>query len=91
MEYLNQYIEVTDRLPLNPKIKIAIVSRFVYCKLRWNLSIYEVSKTWKIQNLHSIVKTFVERWLHLHQGANAKNLYLPIEKFSMKFSLSSDI
>ena len=42
---LNQYMEVIDRLPLHPKNKIMIVSRYVYMKLRWNLSIYEVSET----------------------------------------------
>ena len=88
---LNQYVEVIDRLPLHPKNKIMIVSHYVYSKLRWNLSIYEVSETWTIQNLDSIVKTYVKRWLHLHQGANFRHLYLPIKRFGMRLSLPSDI
>ena len=47
---LNQYMEVIDRL--NPKKKLMIVSRYFYSKLKWNLTIYEVSETWTtIQNL----------------------------------------
>ena len=80
---------VTDRLPLHPENKI--VSRYVCSKRRWNLSIYEVSETWTIQNLDSIVKTYVKRWLHLHQGANFRHLYLPIKRFGMRLSLPSDI
>ena len=88
---LNQYVEVIDRLPLHPKNKIMIVSHYVYSKLRWNLSIYEVSETWTIQNLDSIVKTYVKRWLHLHQGANFRHLHVPNKKFGMRFWLLSDI
>ena len=80
---------VTDRLPLHPENKI--VSRYVCSKRRWNLSIYEVSETWTIQNLDSIVKTYVKRWLHLHQGANFRHLHVPNKKFGMRFSLLSDI
>ena len=80
---------VIDRLPLHPENKI--VSRYVCSKRRWNLSIYEVSETWTIQNLDSIVKTYVKRWLHLHQGANFRHLHVPNKKFDMRFSLLSDI
>ena len=56
-----------------------IVSRYVYSKLRWNLSTYEVSETWTTQNLDSIVKTYVKRWLRLHYSANFRHLHLPIK------------
>ena len=56
---LNQYIEVIDRRSLHSKNKM-VVSRYVYSKLRWNLSIYEVSETWTVQDLDSIVKTYVK-------------------------------
>ena len=60
-------------------------------RVKENLSVYGVSETWTIQNLGSIVKIYVKRWLHLHQGANFRQLHLPIKKFTMKFSSSSDI
>ena len=73
------------------KNKIMIVSRYHYSKLRWNLSIYELSEACTNQNLDSIVKTYVKSWLHLHWGANFRHLHLPVEKFRMKFLLLSDI
>ena len=91
IERFKSVYEVIDRLPLRPKNKVMIVSRYVSSKLRWNLSIYEVSETWTIQNLESIVKIYIKRWLQLHQGANFRHLHLPIKKFGMKFSLPSDI
>ena len=84
---LNQYMEAIDRLPIHPKYKTMIVSRYVYSKLK----VSEVSETWTIQNLDLIVKIYVKRWLHLYQGVNFRHLYLPIKKFGMKFSLHSDI
>ena len=52
---LNQYMEAIDRLPIHPKYKIMIVSRYVYSKLK----VSEVSETWTIQNLDLIVKIYV--------------------------------
>ena len=42
---LNQCMEVIDRLPLRPKNKTIIVSRYVYSKFSWNVSVYEASET----------------------------------------------
>ena len=42
---LNQYMEVIDRLTLHSKNKLIIGSHYVYSKLKWNLTIYEVSET----------------------------------------------
>ena len=68
-----------------------IVSCYVYSQLKWNLMICEVTETWTIQILDSIVKTYVKRRLHLHQCANFRHLYLAIKKFGMKFLLPSNI
>ena len=50
-----------------------------------------MTETWVSQNLDPIIKEFVNRWLHLHQGANCRHLYLLIKKLGLKFSLPSDI
>ena len=44
-----------------------------------------------LNRTYQFMKTYVKRWLHLHQGANFRHLYLPIKKFGMKFFLPSDI
>ena len=43
---LRDYIENIHRLPLHPKHKINIVIRYVYSKLRWRLTTYDISHTW---------------------------------------------
>ena len=90
-DHLNQYMNVIDSLPLHPKNKMMIVSRYDYSKLKWNLSIYELSETCTIQNLDSIVKTYVKSWLHLHWDANFRHLHLSIKNFGMKLLLPFDV
>ena len=40
-----KYIKIIDVLPLHPKNKILIVQRFVFSKLRWSFSIYDLTET----------------------------------------------
>ena len=86
-----KYIDILDRVPLHPKNKLMILSRYVYSKLRWRLSIYNLTKTWVIQNLDSLIIEYVKRWLSLPQGANTRHLFLPTKHLGLKFSLPSDI
>ena len=44
-----------------------------------------------LQNLGSIIKTCVKRWLHMHQGANFDHLKLPPSKIGLDFQLPSDV
>ena len=88
---LSLYANDIHRLPIHPANKITIVMRFVYSKIRWRLSCYDIALTWVIQNLDPIVRDFAKRWLNMHQGANTRHLYLPASKLGIKFSLPSDV
>ena len=55
------------------------------------LYLYRLSKTWFLQNLDSIIKEYVKRWLQLPQSANYRHLYLATMQLGMKFSLPSDV
>lgn len=88
---LREYVENIHRTPLHPKNKIAVITRYIYSKIRWRLSTNSFSFTWVKQNLDSIVIEYVKRWLNLHQGANTRHLFLPIGKLGIEFSLPSDI
>ena len=68
-----------------------IITRSVYSKLRWRFSIYNLSKTWVIQNLDSQIKEYIKRWLLLPPGANTRHFYLPAKYLGLKFSFPSDI
>ena len=55
------------------------------------ISVYRLSETWVIQNLDSIIKEYVKRWLQLPQSANFGHLHLPTKQVGTKFSLPSDV
>ena len=56
----NKYISILNQLPLHPKNKLQVISKFIYSKIRWQFSIYRLSETWVIQNLDSIIKEYVK-------------------------------
>ena len=91
IERFNCYIEKLNMLQMHPKNKLLVISKFVYSKIRWEFSIYNFGVTWVTQNLDSIIKEYVKRWLHLPQSANFGHLYLPVKQLGLKFSLPSDI
>ena len=47
------------------KNKLNIIRDMFIAKLDGIFSIYKLGKTWVKQNLDSIVKEYVKRWLHL--------------------------
>ena len=63
----------------------------MYSKLRWRLTTYDILHTWVKQNLDLIVTEYLKRWLNLHQGANARHLFLPTSKFGIRLSLPTDV
>ena len=87
----DHYFEKLERLPLHPMNKIKIVNTYVYSKIKWFFMIYDVSETWVTNELDSIVKHFIKKWLHFHKGANVKHLYYPVTKFGLELKLPSDI
>ena len=87
---MNKYFDILNRLPLHPKHKLLITSNYIYSKLRWRSFISNVTSTWVIYNLDSIVKEYTKRWFRLSQSANTRHLYLPVKKRVMKFTLPSD-
>ena len=64
------YLTVIDKLPLHPKFKIQILTRYVFSKIRWTLMIYEFPITWLKQKLDSSILCYIRRWFKFHPGAN---------------------
>ena len=56
---VTNYLSETDKLPLHPRYKIMILTRYVFSKLRWTLTVYEFPLTWLKQNLDSSVLYYV--------------------------------
>ena len=65
---MNKYFDVLNRLPLYPKHKLLIISKYIYGNLDGDFFIYNITSTWVIHNLDSIVKEYTRKWLRLPQS-----------------------
>ena len=51
---LTNILNEIDDLPLHPKNKIVLYSRYVLSKISWHFTVSDIGKTWVIDNLDSI-------------------------------------
>ena len=82
---VTEYVTKIDQLPLLPLNKIAIIQTFVYSKLRWNFSIYDLTETWIVQNIDNLISKYVRKWLQLPVSANVEHLSFAIQKLGINF------
>ena len=54
--------------PLTPLNKLSVIQRYVYSKLRWKFSVYDLTETWVVRNIDNQISKFVILWLRLHAG-----------------------
>ena len=85
------YLTVIDKLPLHPKSKIQILTKYVFSKIRWTLTISEFPITWLKQKLDSSILYYIHRWLKFHQGANTMHLTLPLNQLGAGATLISEL
>ena len=65
LETTNELMTKTDQLPCHPKYKLSLYHRFIHSKIAWHLTISDLSKTWEVLNLDTIVAKFVHHWVEL--------------------------
>ena len=70
-------------MPLHPKNKILLYSRYVRPKLSWHLTIASIAKTWISENLDSIFVQYIRKWLELPISGTLSNVYLTSNKFGL--------
>ena len=73
---INDLMMKVDCLPCHSENKLLLYHRFVLSKLSWHLTIADLSKTWVIENLDSIVTGYVRKWLELPISAAVSSLIL---------------
>ena len=73
---MNKYFDILNRLPLLPKHKLLIVSKYIYSKLRWRFSLYNITSTWVIDNLDSIVKRSTPKDGFIYLGAQIVDIFI---------------
>ncbi len=72
-----------DSKPLHPKYKILIYSRYVLSKLSWHFTVTNLSKTWVVENIDSIVKSYIRKWLDIPISGTLSTVFLTRNKFGL--------
>ena len=78
-----------DELPLHPKNKILLYSRYLLSKISWNFTVSDISKTWICETLDGIASKYFRKWLELSVSATLSNVLLPQNKFGLNIILPS--
>ena len=72
-----------DEKPLHPKNKLLLYSQNVLSKLSWHFTVADISKTWIIANLDSIVNGYSRKWLEIPISGRLSNVFLERNKFGL--------
>ena len=82
-EKCKRILEDIDRLPLHPKHKIELYSKFLMSKISWDLTISDINITWVKQTLDSVSSSFVRKWLEIPINGTLDIVTLSKEKFGL--------
>ena len=59
INYVSDVLIKCHSLPLTPLNKLSVIQRYVYSKLRWKFSIYDLTETWVVRNIDNQISKFV--------------------------------
>ncbi|CAB4018711.1 Hypothetical predicted protein [Paramuricea clavata] len=82
---LTNILNEIDDLPLHPKNKILLYSRYVLSRISWHFTVSDIGKTWDNDKLDSIASTYIRKWLELPISATLSNVLLPHNKLWIKY------
>ena len=72
-----------DALPLHPKNKIMLYSRYLLPKVSWHLTVADLTKTWVEENLDSLYTYYLRLWLEIPPCGTLSNLCQNKSKFGL--------
>jgi len=82
-------LNTIESLPLHPKSKLLLYKRYLFSRISWHLTIYDLSKTWISQHLDNTVSHSIRKWLDLPISSTLSNILLPHDKFGLDIILPS--
>ena len=57
----SDFLKDIDSLPLYPRNKLLLYSRFVFSKVSWHFTVADLSKTWVTENLDNLVSNYIRQ------------------------------
>ena len=88
-DLFNNIISKIDELPLHPRNKILLYSRYLLSKISWELTITDTSKTWICETLDTLASRYIRKWLELPISATLSNVFFARNKFGLNVILPS--
>ena len=82
-EEINSYLRKIDLLPLHPLHKIEICQHYVFSKLKWRFTIYNLTETWVNQKIDSQLNRCYRKWLQIPISGNITHLTMPKGKLGL--------
>ena len=89
LDTTNTLMSKINDLSCHPKNKLFLYHRLLLSKISWNLTIADISKTWIIENLDSIVLKYIRQWLELPISATLSSLIIKRSKYCISLVLPS--
>ena len=83
LDNTEEMMKTIDKLPLHPKYKILIYSRYVLSKLSWHLTVAGLPKTWVENNLDNLCCGYLRCWLEMPISGTLDIISLPRSKFGL--------
>ena len=65
IQLTNDILIKIDSLPLHPRNKMLLYSRYLHTRLSWDLTVADIDKTWIVNNIENICTQFIRRWLEI--------------------------
>ena len=88
---IEKYLQIINQLPLHPLQKIEICQGFLFSKLKWQFSIYNLTKTWVGETLDNKFSKFYSRWLQNPVSGNISHLSLLRNKLGLEIKTLKQI
>ena len=89
LDVFNDIMNKINELPLHPKNKILLYSRYLLSKISWDFTVSDISKTWICETLDGIASKYIRKWLELPVSATLSTVLLPQSKFGLNIILPS--
>ena len=84
IQLTNDILMKIDSLPLHPRNKILLYSRYLHAKLSLDLTVADIDKTWIVNNIDNICRQFIRRWLEIPPSGTFDLILLSREKFGLE-------
>ena len=83
MSVVEELMSDIDKTPLHPRNKLLLYNRYVLSKLSWNLTVANLTETWVIESIDSVINQYIRKWLEIPVSGTLSNIFLTNNKFGL--------